>query len=33
MTSLTYDGDGLLSLGYGEPAADLLPGAQKVAGA
>lgn len=33
LTSLTYDGDRLVGLGYAEPAADLLPGASKVAGA
>jgi broad specificity phosphatase PhoE len=33
VTSLTYDGDRLLSLSYAEPAASLLPGAGTVAGA
>ncbi len=33
VTSLTYDGDRLLSLSYAEPAAALLPGAGTVAGA
>lgn len=33
LTSLEYDGDRLISVAYDEPAADLLPGAQKIAGA
>lgn len=33
LTSLTYDGDRLLSVTYSEPAADLLPGASTVPGA
>lgn len=33
LTSLTYDDDRLVGIGYSEPAADLLPGASKVAGA
>jgi broad specificity phosphatase PhoE len=33
VTSLHYDGDELVSVSYAEPAADLLPGANKVAGA
>jgi broad specificity phosphatase PhoE len=33
ITSLHYDGDDLVSVGYAEPAADLLPQANKVAGA
>jgi broad specificity phosphatase PhoE len=33
VTSLTYDGDRLVSLSYAEPAAALLPGAGTVAGA
>ncbi len=33
VTSLAYEGDRLVSVTYAEPAADLLPGAQKVAGA
>lgn len=33
LTSLKYDGDQLVAVSYSEPAADLLPGASKVAGA
>lgn len=33
VTSLHYDDDRLVSVSYAEPAADLLPGANKVAGA
>jgi broad specificity phosphatase PhoE len=33
VTSLNFDGEQLVSVSYAEPAADLLPGAQKVAGA
>jgi broad specificity phosphatase PhoE len=33
LTSFEYDGDGLTAVVYSQPAADLLPGAQKVAGA
>jgi len=33
LTSFEYDGDRLTAVVYTEPAADLLPGAQKVAGA
>lgn len=33
LTSFEYDGDRLTSVVYREPAADLLPGAQRVAGA
>lgn len=33
VTSLTYDGDRFVSLSYAEPAAALLPGANRVAGA
>lgn len=33
LTSLEYDGDRLASIAYTEPAADLLPGASRVAGA
>lgn len=33
VTSLHYDDDRLVSVSYAEPAADLLPGASKVAGA
>ncbi|WP_263118889.1 histidine phosphatase family protein [Cellulomonas sp. RIT-PI-Y] len=33
LTSLTYDDDRLVGIGYTEPAADLLPGASAVAGA
>jgi broad specificity phosphatase PhoE len=33
VTTLTYVGRDLLSIGYSEPAADLLPSASKVAGA
>lgn len=33
LTSLTFDGDRLVSLDYSEPAASLLPGANQVAGA
>lgn len=33
LTSLTYEGDQLVSLTYSEPAGDLLPGASQVAGA
>jgi broad specificity phosphatase PhoE len=33
LTSLTFDGDRLVSLDYTEPAASLLPGANQVAGA
>ncbi|WP_029289827.1 histidine phosphatase family protein [Cellulomonas sp. HZM] len=33
LTSLTFEGDRLVSLGYSEPAAHLLPGAATVAGA
>ncbi|WP_460446696.1 histidine phosphatase family protein [Angustibacter aerolatus] len=33
LTSLTFDGDTLLSIEFSEPAASLLPGANKVAGA
>lgn len=33
VTSLTYDGDRLTAVAYAEPAADLLPGANKVPGA
>ena len=33
VTSLRFDGDRLVGLHYTEPAADLLPGAQKVSGA
>ncbi|MFN0281503.1 MAG: histidine phosphatase family protein [Kineosporiaceae bacterium] len=33
VTSLHYDGDDLVSVSYAEPAADLLPQANKVAGA
>ncbi len=33
LTSLTYDGERLLSIDFSEPAASLLPGASKVVGA
>jgi broad specificity phosphatase PhoE len=33
LTSFEYDGDRLTAVAYSEPAADLLPGAQKIAGA
>jgi broad specificity phosphatase PhoE len=33
VTSLSYDGDRLVSVSYTEPSYDLLPGAQKLAGA
>lgn len=33
LTSLTYEDDRLVGIGYSEPAADLLPGAPQVAGA
>ncbi|GIG25521.1 histidine phosphatase family protein [Cellulomonas denverensis] len=33
LTSITYDDDRLVGIGYSEPAADLLPGASAVAGA
>jgi broad specificity phosphatase PhoE len=33
LTSLTYEDDRLVRVGYTEPAADLLPGASAVAGA
>ncbi|WP_169164381.1 histidine phosphatase family protein [Cellulomonas taurus] len=33
LTSITYDDDRLVGIGYTEPAADLLPGASAVAGA
>ncbi len=33
VTTLSYDGDRLVSLSYAEPAASLLPGAGTVAGA
>ncbi|MFI5099491.1 MAG: histidine phosphatase family protein [Actinomycetes bacterium] len=33
VTTLTYHGRDLVAIGYSEPAADLLPGASKVAGA
>ena len=33
LTSLRYDGDRLVGIGYSEPAADLLPGTPTVAGA
>lgn len=33
LTSLTYEDDRLVGIGYSEPAADLLPGASQVAGA
>jgi broad specificity phosphatase PhoE len=33
LTSLTYEGDRLLSIDFSEPAASLLPGASKVVGA
>jgi broad specificity phosphatase PhoE len=33
VTSLHYDGDALVGVSYAEPAADLLPGAAKTAGA
>jgi broad specificity phosphatase PhoE len=33
LTSFEYDGDRLTAVVYSEPAADLLPGAQKLAGA
>ena len=33
VTSLNYDGDRIVSVSYAEPAADLLPGANKVPGA
>ena len=33
LTSLRYDGDTLVGIGYSEPAAALLPGASTVAGA
>lgn len=33
LTSFHYDGDDLVAVSYAEPAADLLPGASKVAGA
>jgi broad specificity phosphatase PhoE len=33
LTSFTFDGAALVSVGYSEPAADLLPGAQRIPGA
>ena len=33
LTSLTFDGDDLVAITYSEPAATLLPGASKIAGA
>ncbi len=33
LTSLTFDGDRLMSISYTEPARELLPGASKIAGA
>jgi broad specificity phosphatase PhoE len=33
VTSFEYEDDRLTAVGYSEPAADLLPGAQKIAGA
>lgn len=33
LTSLTFEGDRLVSIAYTEPARDLLPGASKIAGA
>jgi broad specificity phosphatase PhoE len=33
VTTLEFDGEALIAVGYAEPSADLLPGAQKVAGA
>lgn len=33
LTSLAYDDDRLVSVGFGEPAASLLPGASPIAGA
>jgi broad specificity phosphatase PhoE len=33
LTSFTYDGDRLVSVSYSEPAGDLLPGANQIAGA
>lgn len=33
ITSITYEGERVVSVGYTEPSRDLLPGAQKIAGA